>query len=149
MNTVRLTMAQALISFLEQQYLAWDDQEVPFVEGIFMIPGHGNVVGLGQAIAQEAKRLKIYQGKNEQAMEMWREAESRDPLSPQIAFLRARSQHKLGNSGAALQSIQRSLELFSNSRQVYRFRAQIMIEQGRTWEGIEDWVDSQVIDEGI
>ena len=90
-----------------------------------------------------------HQGKNEQAMEMWREAESRDPLSPQIAFLRARSQHKLGNSGAALQSIQRSLELFSNSRQVYRFRAQIMIEQGRTGEGIEDWVDSQVIDEGI
>lgn len=68
MNTVRLTMAQALIRFLEQQYLAWDDQEVPFVEGIFMIPGHGNVVGLGQAIAQEAKRLKIYQGKNEQGM---------------------------------------------------------------------------------
>ncbi len=68
MNTVRLTMAQALIRFLENQYLAWDDQETPFVAGIMMIPGHGNVVGLGQAIAQEAKRMKIYQGKNEQGM---------------------------------------------------------------------------------
>ncbi len=68
MNTVRLTMAQALIRFLENQYLAYDNQEVPFVEGIFMIPGHGNVVGLGQAIAQEAKRIKVYQGKNEQGM---------------------------------------------------------------------------------
>ena len=68
MKTVRLTMAQALVRFLENQYLAWDDQEQPFVAGIFMIPGHGNVVGLGQALAQEAKRMKVYQGKNEQGM---------------------------------------------------------------------------------
>ena len=68
MKTVRLTMAQALIRFLENQYLAWDDQEQPFVAGVFMVPGHGNVVGLGQAIAQEARRMKVYQGKNEQGM---------------------------------------------------------------------------------
>lgn len=68
MKTIRLTMAQALIRFLENQYLAWDDQEQPFVAGIFVVPGHGNVVGLGQAIAQEARRMKIYQGKNEQGM---------------------------------------------------------------------------------
>jgi len=68
MKTVRLTMAQALVRFLENQYLAWDDQQQPFVAGIFMIPGHGNVVGLGQALAQEAKRMKVYQGKNEQGM---------------------------------------------------------------------------------
>ena len=68
MNTVRLTMAQALVRFLNVQYLAWDGKEEPFVEGIFMLPGHGNVVGIGQAIAQEGGRLKIYQGKNEQGM---------------------------------------------------------------------------------
>lgn len=68
MKTIRLTMAQALIRFLENQYLAWDDQEQPFVAGIFVVPGHGNVVGLGQAIAQEARRMRIYQGKNEQGM---------------------------------------------------------------------------------
>ncbi len=59
-------MAQALVRFLENQYAAYDGREHPFVRGIFMLPGHGNVVGLGQAVLQEAKRLEIYQGKNEQ-----------------------------------------------------------------------------------
>ena len=66
MKTIRLTMAQALVRFLENQYVAYDDVEQPFVRGVFMLPGHGNVVGLGQALLQEAKRLEIYQGKNEQ-----------------------------------------------------------------------------------
>lgn len=66
MNTIRLTMAQALVRFLENQYVAYDNVEIPFVRGVFMLPGHGNVVGLGQALLQEAKRLEIYQGKNEQ-----------------------------------------------------------------------------------
>lgn len=68
MSTVRLTMAQALVRFLENQYLSWDDQEQPFVRGVFVLPGHGNVVGLGQALLQERRRLEIYQGKNEQGM---------------------------------------------------------------------------------
>ena len=66
MKTIRLTMAQALVRFLENQYVAWDDVEQPFVRGVFMLPGHGNVVGLGQALLQEAHRLEVYQGKNEQ-----------------------------------------------------------------------------------
>ena len=68
MKTVRLTMAQALVRFMENQYLAYDGKEVRFVRGVFMIPGHGNVLGLGQALTQEAKKLEIYQGKNEQGM---------------------------------------------------------------------------------
>ncbi|MBQ7247447.1 MAG: 3D-(3,5/4)-trihydroxycyclohexane-1,2-dione acylhydrolase (decyclizing) [Lachnospiraceae bacterium] len=68
MKTVRLTMAQALVRFLEQQYISYDGKEHPFVEGVIMLPGHGNVVGLGQALAQEAHRMKVYQGKNEQGM---------------------------------------------------------------------------------
>ncbi len=68
MNTVRLTMAQALVRFLENQYLEVDGKEHRFVRGLFIIPGHGNVVGLGQALSQEAKHLEIYQGKNEQGM---------------------------------------------------------------------------------
>ncbi|MBQ9188843.1 MAG: 3D-(3,5/4)-trihydroxycyclohexane-1,2-dione acylhydrolase (decyclizing) [Clostridia bacterium] len=68
MKTVRLTMAQALVRFLENQYIAYDGQEHPFVEGVIMLPGHGNVVGLGQALRQETKRLKVWQGKNEQGM---------------------------------------------------------------------------------
>ena len=68
MKTVRLTMAQALVRFLENQYIAYDGIEHPFVEGVIMLPGHGNVVGLGQALGQEAHRLKVWQGKNEQGM---------------------------------------------------------------------------------
>ncbi|MBR0307761.1 MAG: 3D-(3,5/4)-trihydroxycyclohexane-1,2-dione acylhydrolase (decyclizing) [Mogibacterium sp.] len=68
MKTVRLTMAQALVRFMENQYLAYDGIEVPFVRGVFIITGHGNVLGLGQALTQEAKRLEVYQGKNEQGM---------------------------------------------------------------------------------
>ncbi len=68
MNTVRLTMAQALVRFLENQYVRYDGREHPFVRGVFMLPGHGNVVGIGQALLQEAKRLRVYQGKNEQGM---------------------------------------------------------------------------------
>lgn len=66
MKTVRLTMGQALIRFLENQYVRYDDAEHRFVRGIFMLPGHGNVVGLGQAIQQEARELELYHGKNEQ-----------------------------------------------------------------------------------
>ena len=61
-------MAQALVRFMENQYLAYDGKEVRFVRGVFMIPGHGNVLGLGQALTQEAKHLEVYQGKNEQGM---------------------------------------------------------------------------------
>ena len=61
-------MAQALVRFLENQYIEVDGVQTRFVRGMFIIPGHGNVVGLGQALSQEAKHLEIYQGKNEQGM---------------------------------------------------------------------------------
>ncbi|UQZ60359.1 3D-(3,5/4)-trihydroxycyclohexane-1,2-dione acylhydrolase (decyclizing) [Bacillus subtilis] len=65
---IRLTTAQALIKFLKQQYIHVDGKEEPFVEGIFTIFGHGNVLGIGQALEQDAGHLKVYQGKNEQGM---------------------------------------------------------------------------------
>lgn len=61
-------MAQALVRFLENQYIEVDGVQTRFVRGMFIIPGHGNVVGLGQALSQEAQHLEIYQGKNEQGM---------------------------------------------------------------------------------
>ena len=61
-------MAQALVRFLENQYIAYDGIEHPFVEGVIMLPGHGCVLGMGQALTQEAHRMKVYQGKNEQGM---------------------------------------------------------------------------------
>ncbi|QQD81956.1 3D-(3,5/4)-trihydroxycyclohexane-1,2-dione acylhydrolase (decyclizing) [Bacillus siamensis] len=67
-KTIRLTTAQALIKFLNRQYIHVDGNEEPFVEGIFTIFGHGNVLGIGQALEQDAGHLKVYQGKNEQGM---------------------------------------------------------------------------------
>lgn len=61
-------MAQALVRFMENQMLAVDAETYPFFRGVYMIPGHGNVVGLGQALTEQAKRLEVLQGKNEQGM---------------------------------------------------------------------------------
>lgn len=68
MGKIRLTTAQALIKFLNQQYIHVDGEEFPFVEGIFTVFGHGNVLGIGQALEQDAGHLKVFQGKNEQGM---------------------------------------------------------------------------------
>lgn len=65
---LRLTTAQALVKFLNNQYILIDENEFPFVEGIFAIFGHGNVLGIGQALEQDPGHLKVIQGKNEQGM---------------------------------------------------------------------------------
>ncbi|GAA0432865.1 3D-(3,5/4)-trihydroxycyclohexane-1,2-dione acylhydrolase (decyclizing) [Virgibacillus salarius] len=65
---IRLTTAQALVKFLNQQFISIDGIETPFVEGIFHIYGHGNVLGLGEALENNPGHLKSYQGKNEQGM---------------------------------------------------------------------------------
>lgn len=68
METIRLTTSQALVKFLNQQYIEIDGIETPYVEGVFNIFGHGNVVGIGQALQEFPGHLKVYQGKNEQGM---------------------------------------------------------------------------------
>ncbi|MBK4713871.1 MULTISPECIES: 3D-(3,5/4)-trihydroxycyclohexane-1,2-dione acylhydrolase (decyclizing) [Tenebrionibacter/Tenebrionicola group] len=68
MGKQRLTMAQALVKFLDNQYLEVDAETVKFVKGIFAIFGHGNVLGLGQALEQNSGELRLYQGRNEQGM---------------------------------------------------------------------------------
>ncbi|EIY3429152.1 3D-(3,5/4)-trihydroxycyclohexane-1,2-dione acylhydrolase (decyclizing) [Salmonella enterica subsp. enterica serovar Reading] len=68
MKTIRLTMAQALVRFLDNQYIDVDGSEIKFVKGIFAIFGHGNVVGLGQALEEDCGQLSVHQGRNEQGM---------------------------------------------------------------------------------
>lgn len=68
METVRMTTAQALVKFLNQQYVEFDGKQHQFIKGIFTIFGHGNVVGLGQALEEDPGHLDIYQGRNEQGM---------------------------------------------------------------------------------
>ncbi|MCY9658702.1 3D-(3,5/4)-trihydroxycyclohexane-1,2-dione acylhydrolase (decyclizing) [Paenibacillus chondroitinus] len=68
MSTIRLTMAQALLRFLDSQYISVDGREQKFVEGVFGIFGHGNVTGIGEALERSAGSLTYRQGKNEQGM---------------------------------------------------------------------------------
>lgn len=68
MSTTRLTMAQALVKFLDNQYVEVDGIQSKFVAGIFTIFGHGNVLGLGQALEQDSGELLVHQGRNEQGM---------------------------------------------------------------------------------
>jgi len=68
MKTTRLTTAQALVNFLNQQYIEFDGRVQKFVKGIFTIFGHGNVLGLGQALEEDPGELEVYQGRNEQGM---------------------------------------------------------------------------------
>jgi 3D-(3,5/4)-trihydroxycyclohexane-1,2-dione acylhydrolase (decyclizing) len=68
MKTIRLTMAQALVKFLDKQYVEFDGKEQKFVKGILTIFGHGNVLGLGQALEQNPGNLIVHQGRNEQGM---------------------------------------------------------------------------------
>lgn len=67
MKTVKLTMAQALILFLKNQYSQRDGISQPFFAGCFGIFGHGNLAGVGQAL-QENPDFRYYQSRNEQAM---------------------------------------------------------------------------------
>ena len=68
MSTTRLTMAQALVKFLDNQYVEVDGVESKFIAGVFTIFGHGNVLGLGQALEQDSGDLVVHQGRNEQGM---------------------------------------------------------------------------------
>lgn len=68
MKTIRLTVGQALMRFLDNQYIEIDGDENKFVKGVFTIFGHGNVVGFGEALESYKGDIKVYQGRNEQGM---------------------------------------------------------------------------------
>ncbi|MDQ3167906.1 MAG: 3D-(3,5/4)-trihydroxycyclohexane-1,2-dione acylhydrolase (decyclizing) [Chloroflexota bacterium] len=66
-ETVRLTMAQALVAYLVNQRVERDGETNPFFAGCFGIFGHGNVGGIGQALGARPD-FRYYQSRNEQAM---------------------------------------------------------------------------------
>ncbi|HUB70674.1 MAG TPA: 3D-(3,5/4)-trihydroxycyclohexane-1,2-dione acylhydrolase (decyclizing) [Acidimicrobiales bacterium] len=72
MSRVRLTVAQATVRFLSQQWSERDGEEQRLIEGCFGIFGHGNVAGLGQALLEAETAtpglFTYYQARNEQAM---------------------------------------------------------------------------------
>ncbi|MEY8375891.1 3D-(3,5/4)-trihydroxycyclohexane-1,2-dione acylhydrolase (decyclizing) [Lachnospiraceae bacterium 56-18] len=67
-KTVRMTVAQAIVKFLDNQYVSMDGKETKFVEGFFTIFGHGIAVGLGEALDSNPGNLRVLQGRNEQGM---------------------------------------------------------------------------------
>jgi len=68
MKTIRLTMAQALVRFLVAQQVRIDGQVLPLFHAVFAIFGHGNVAGLGEALAGVREHLPTLRAHNEQAM---------------------------------------------------------------------------------
>ncbi|MEA2598173.1 MAG: hypothetical protein QOF01_4642, partial [Thermomicrobiales bacterium] len=68
MSTIRMTMAQAVVRFLANQYVQRDGQEQRLFAGMWGIFGHGNVTGLGQALEEVGEDLPYYRPQNEQAM---------------------------------------------------------------------------------
>src|SRR6476620_5961994 len=68
MQTVRLTMAQALVHYLCAQQTLIDGKTEPLFPGVFAIFGHGNVTCLSEALAAVKERLPTWRGQNEQSM---------------------------------------------------------------------------------
>ena len=67
-KTIRLTMAQALVKFLQVQYSERDGKTRRLIPALFGIFGHGNVAGLGQALYEYGQELPFYRSNNEQSM---------------------------------------------------------------------------------
>jgi len=77
-ETIRLTMAQALVRYLTVQYSeeghtpssseAVGQERVPFIAGVWAIFGHGNVAGLGEALHAHKDAIPTWRGHNEQTM---------------------------------------------------------------------------------
>ncbi|MEV4873263.1 3D-(3,5/4)-trihydroxycyclohexane-1,2-dione acylhydrolase (decyclizing) [Streptomyces syringium] len=66
--TRRLTVAQALVTFLAHQYTERDGRRQRLIDACWGIFGHGNVAGIGQALLESEGALPYLQGRNEQAM---------------------------------------------------------------------------------
>ncbi len=67
-GTVRLTMAQALVKYLCNQFTELDGQRQPLFAGLFGIFGHGNVTCIAEALERSQDELPTWRGQNEQSM---------------------------------------------------------------------------------
>ena len=67
-KTLRLTVAQAVVKYLQVQYSELDGLRQRLIPAAFGIYGHGQVAGLGQALFEYGEDLPFYQTRNEQSM---------------------------------------------------------------------------------
>ena len=83
-QTLRLTMAQAIVKYLTNQYTIIDGERVPLFAGVFGIFGHGNVTCLADALEQVQDQLPTWRGQNEQSMALAAVAYGKAKLRRQI-----------------------------------------------------------------
>ncbi|MCJ8322877.1 MAG: 3D-(3,5/4)-trihydroxycyclohexane-1,2-dione acylhydrolase (decyclizing) [Rhizobiales bacterium] len=88
-KTIRLTLAQALIRHLANQYIEIDGELVRLCGGGFAIFGHGNVTCLGEALYNHQAELPVYRGQNEQSMGFAAAAYAKQKLRQRFMFCTA------------------------------------------------------------
>ena len=88
-KTVRLTMAQALVRHLANQFIMIEGEKVRLCGGGFAIFGHGNVTCLGEALYNHKEELPLWRGQNEQSMAMAAVAYAKQKLRQRFMFATA------------------------------------------------------------
>jgi 3D-(3,5/4)-trihydroxycyclohexane-1,2-dione acylhydrolase (decyclizing) len=88
-DTITLTMAQAVVKYLANQFTVIDGVEQRLFGGGFGIFGHGNVTCLGEALYDHQKELPLYRGQNEQSMGFAAAAYAKAKLRQKFMFCTA------------------------------------------------------------
>ena len=128
-ETIRLTLGQAIVKFLQAQYSQRDGKETRFIQGMWGILGHGNVSGLSQALVEYGQDLPFYQPCNEQSMVHASSGFARANL--RLATMACTSSIGPGTTnmltGAATASINRlPVLLFPSDYYASRFQGQVL-----------------------
>ena len=89
METVRLTVAEALVKYLAAQKIQTQESIEPLFGCAFAIFGHGNVTCLGEALYEHKDELPLYRGQNEQSMGFAAAAYAKYHLRQRIMFCTA------------------------------------------------------------
>ncbi|WEM44171.1 3D-(3,5/4)-trihydroxycyclohexane-1,2-dione acylhydrolase (decyclizing) (plasmid) [Photobacterium sp. DA100] len=139
-NTVRLTMAQALVKYLQAQKVEIDGEIQPMFAGVFAIFGHGNVAGLGEALYHANEALPTYRAHNEQAM-----------AHSAIAFAKANNRQRMM---AATTSVgPGALNMVTAAALAHVNRLPVLLLPGDTFatrepdpvlQQVEDWSDATI-----
>ncbi|NMD09023.1 MAG: 3D-(3,5/4)-trihydroxycyclohexane-1,2-dione acylhydrolase (decyclizing) [Phyllobacteriaceae bacterium] len=88
-RTIRLTMAQALVRHLANQFIEIDGVRERLCGGGFGIFGHGNVICLGEALHEYREELPLWRGQNEQSMALAAVAYAKQKLRRRFMFATA------------------------------------------------------------
>ncbi|WP_020681164.1 3D-(3,5/4)-trihydroxycyclohexane-1,2-dione acylhydrolase (decyclizing) [Marinobacterium rhizophilum] len=91
METVRLTLAEALARYLSAQKIEVQGERVPLFGCSFAIFGHGNVTCLGQQLKNIEDTIPTWRGQNEQSM-----------ATAAIAYAKANKRQRIGIASASI-----------------------------------------------